>query len=834
MGAAAPIQDSFNSGLWGPRMQGRVTLQKYYSACETCQNYIPTVQGPAVKRPGTRHVLPAKHSDKDVRLIRFEFSDEQAYVLEFGDEYMRVHRNNGTVLNASKNISTIGYAGAGVLEVQTATNHGYTTGDTVFLTNTGYLELDDRYFTIIVTALDRFWLNETFDTITPVSGGPGTVADVYEISTPYDETDVAALQTDQSNDVLYIAHKSYQPRKLSRTSDTSWTLSTIEGDEPPWETENGDEDLTLEVSAVSGTSITVTAKDGGAAKADFFTSDMIGGWVRIREEFAAEYFKWQANTPLSGFGGASAPTIGSRFYYEDKVYELVSTATTNSGYDPPVHTKGTKLDRGWGFKFINYGYGYGKITAVGGTPAGSEATVDVDTAGVEFPESANTGGSGDPTFRWALSAWHDEYGYPRSVAFHEDRLCWGGTQYSPQAVWLSASGQYENYRTQGESAEALQLVLNTRKQNTIEWMTSVGDVLAIGTKGGEFTLGAANPEEGIGKDNFKSRPVSRLGSRVGVPALVVDSVLLFAQRAGRKVHEQLYDFGTDRYTAPDVTELSEEVLDGLVAGLEQQHEPYRQVWAWMEDGTLASCTYIREQQVAAWAGMVLGGANVKVLSCATIPHPDGDQDQLWMAVERTIDGSTVKYIEYLEKPWYSTDAVADAFFVDSGLTYNGTTINTVTGLEYLEGETVAVLADGKVHPQRAVSGGKIELDYPASKVTVGLPFQAKLRTMRIEAGSRVGTAQGKKKRIPKLVIRVARTGPGLSYGTDFDTMDEVYHFEGGDPMDTALDYLADGDTQLLDMPSGWEKEGWIALQHDAPTPCTILALMPQMLVSEGG
>jgi hypothetical protein len=114
----------------------------------------------------------------------------------------------------------------------------------------------------------------------------------------------------------------------------------------------------------------------------------------------------------------------------------------------------------------------------------------------------------------------------------------------------------------------------------------------------------------------------------------------------------------------------------------------------------------------------------------TIPHWDGDQDVTFLLVRRTIDGATVRYIEYIEK--YLTDEYA--FFMDCGLTYDGTPVTAISGLDHLEGEEVTVLVDGAVHPNRTVSAGAINLQVAGSVVNVGLPYTATIKTMPIEAG----------------------------------------------------------------------------------------------------
>ena len=94
---AAPIQNSFNAGELSPQLKGRPDLEKYKNGCEILENFLPQISGPARKRPGTRFVAEVKDSADVTRLLPFEYSSSQAYVLEFGDLYIRFYLDGGVV-----------------------------------------------------------------------------------------------------------------------------------------------------------------------------------------------------------------------------------------------------------------------------------------------------------------------------------------------------------------------------------------------------------------------------------------------------------------------------------------------------------------------------------------------------------------------------------------------------------------------------------------------------------------------------------------------------------------------------------------------------------------
>ena len=815
MPKSSPMQHGFHAGQLGPRLQGRTDLAKYYFGCNVLQNFIPTVQGPIIKRSGTRFVNETKDSSKVSRLIPFEFSREQAYMLEFGDLYMRVYRDGGVVLETAQAFTSNPTAANPV--VITITGHLYLDGEEVYITGSAMTELNGKYFTVANKTANDFELSGE-NGIGRTTGAGGTAERVYEIATVYTAAQLAEVQPRQNADVLFLAHPDVPPQKIERTSDTAWTASEIAFTTPPFLAENVT-DTTVYASAETGAAITVTASTA------IFTADMVGSVFRIGELKESKYPKWEP-TSDSDTWVVGPFNVGDKCYYEQHVYELVTkNATGTTGHDPPVHDDGTERDNNYDWLFVNKGFGWGEVTAVAGN--GLSCTVDVDTAGVPFPESSVL--IANATDKWSFGAWSDENGYPRAVAFYEDRLWWAGTDTSPQTFWGSRTSQYEDFEVVPDEADSgLLFTLATDRINAIEWMAGE-DVLIIGTRGGEFTADSGSADSAITPDNIRVRRRSNYGTAKDVQPVMIDSALVFVQRSTKRVHDLVFDFDTDRYIAPDLTELAYDILDSGVLTLSYQASPFRQVWATLGNGSLASLVYVREQDVIGWATHVVGGTDVLVESLAVIPHPDEDEDQVWMLVSRTINGGTKRYIEYLEKPFEDTDVKEDAFFVDSGLTYTGASTTTLTGLDHLEGETVNVLGNGTVLNASVVSSGSITLDTAVTKAQVGLPLPAaKMQTMRIEAGmGQIGTAQGRRGRIHQVVIRLHQTGDGLFYGADFDRMDEWAVRGPDDAMDTPVP-LFTGDTPSLDMPSGYEREKRLAISHSLPLPCTLVAVMPQL------
>jgi hypothetical protein len=273
---------NFTGGELSPRLDGRNDLAKYASGCKTLQNMIVYPHGSAARRPGTTFVAEVKTSSAFTRLIPFEFSTTQTYILEFGDDYIRFYKDSGAILEANKTITAITKANPGVV---TATAHGFSNGDTVVISGVvGMTQVNGKRFKVASVATDTFALQDidgnnvnTTSYTTYVSGGVANR--VYTLATTYETADLAELKFAQSADVMYICHPDYVPKKLSRTGHTSWTITDVEFTNGPYLDDN------ITAVTLSSSAHTVgTARDLTASAATFVSTD-VGRLVRFREGY---------------------------------------------------------------------------------------------------------------------------------------------------------------------------------------------------------------------------------------------------------------------------------------------------------------------------------------------------------------------------------------------------------------------------------------------------------------------------------------------------------------------------------------------------------------------
>ena len=232
MARSAPAISTFTAGEISPRLEGRVTIEKYREGLSTLTNMIVQPHGGVTRRPGTEYLGEVKDSSSVTRLIPFEFKTADTYALEFGDQYMRVFRNGLQVLEDSeKAVSAITLANPGVL---TSTSHGLSDGDEVYLYNTSgdMTEFTARNYLVANVTTNTFTLQDLFgndiDTTgyTAYGGSGITVDKLYQITTPYTSAQINDVRFAQSADTMYLVHPSHAVRTLTRTDHNAWTIST--------------------------------------------------------------------------------------------------------------------------------------------------------------------------------------------------------------------------------------------------------------------------------------------------------------------------------------------------------------------------------------------------------------------------------------------------------------------------------------------------------------------------------------------------------------------------------------------------------------------------------
>jgi hypothetical protein len=830
-----PFKLNFTSGEISPKLHARADLGQFKSGVETMENFIPYPHGGCYFRPGFHHVAEVKNSAKTHRLIPFQFSREQAYVLELGDNTVRFYKDRAIVVGfdgddiGNHDFETAGGGGADVFgswtesasdgAIADGTTEAYR-GDSCAKLTAGVsvdthlwqqithgLSAGDSYSLKFWTkgdgsaASSRFrlwdvenagWINALTDTgVTANYWTQATYTDtipsgctniqiflycadtntevVYfdqiqfldnetpvEYVSPYGEADLEELQWTQSADTLYLVHPDYKPRKLLRYSHEDWSLEEI--------TFTGENVITVpEFDAdavwVKGTGWTITSGVGRAAagSASHITETDV---LTVGKDYIVTF------TISNYSAGTATPYCGSTG---------VGTARSSNGtFTETITCSGTD-------DFSIYK-----------NAAGAFDIDDVEVSTDPFDSVDN---------------------YPRTVTFHEERLFFAGTDTYPQKIWGSVSGDYENFTTGTLDDDAVLYTIASDQVNVIEWLVPSSALIA-GTAGGEFRM-KGGTDDIITPSSVNAKSISTVGVKANQKAIRIGHLILFVQTAGRKLMEMKFSFQEDSFVAADLILISEHITnDVTIEEMVYQQEPDSIIWCRLSDGTIASMTYERTQEVVAWARHEVAGTDVDVQSLCVIPQPDGGADDLWIIVEHTIDGNTVKYVEYLDN---SVNGM------DHFITWNGSPATTFTGADHLEGETVAVKGDGALYPDEVVASGQFTIDEAASIVYAGIAFEGTIKTLRPALEVQTGATYGLTKSWNKIQLMLNESVGGSINGETLLLIDPSQE------MGTAPDPY----TGLIDIIEiGWDDDAQIEVVQDKPFPFILLAITGSLTISD--
>lgn len=455
-------------------------------------------------------------------------------------------------------------------------------------------------------------------------------------------------------------------------------------------------------------------------------------------------------------------------------------------------------------------WGAAVITAYSSSVSVSARTVD----GLPFMKTT-------ATKFWRLGAFNGSLGYPEAVSFFEQRLVLG----KGNVVYGSKIGQYDSFSpTAADGTVTAEYGygydLSTDQINDVRWL-SAGRALAIGTVGADFTL-ETKASDGTVAQNVRAQRHSTFGS-ASVAPVKVGNTTLFVQHYGRKLRSFSYDSVSDDYIAKDLTTRAPHISQSGIKEMALQQEPVPVVWCALNNGKLCGLTYEQTEGVCAWARHEISGGFVESVAC--LPSAQGDRDELFLIVRRIVNGATVRYIEVMEQGLpENADDTKQAFFVDSGLSYEGESRISFGGLDHLEGETVAVLADGAVQNEKIVHNGTITLDSPASVVHVGLPFSSVLETMPLTNCTQERVSETVKKRISGVLVRLYKS-LGFAIGTANAT--EQQSFRRMSDLTDHPPALFSGDKKIA-FSVAWKDSTSVRIEQKQPLPLTVLGIFPMI------
>ena len=745
----------------------------------------------------------------------FNFSVTTNFILEFGNEYLRLW-SNGIAVRKSL---------ISVAEWVTATT--YLKGD--------YVKSSD----IIYFATQGHVAAATF--AADLAAGKWVAQDILEVPMPYLEADLRTIQYCQINDLLYLTHPNYPPAKLTRHADDDWRYEEIQWKFPPTLDENVTP-LTIAPSAATG-NITLTAS------AALFTEEHVGSYWTIthrRSGLNHSYVEVAlaassiATGPLNVIGSWELTTYGSwsgtlqvqRFVEGGANWEVIRTYASSVVGHRNVSTTGNEEKScqlrlvfntlgaaGSSNPLARLEVGDSRYTGFVQVSAYTSPTVVSATVRLSLWTTS-------ATEFWAEGAFSRRQGYARVVALHESRLIFAGTKLKPLRLHGSALDDFENHRKGSLANEAIDFTLSANESNPINWMLSQGDLL-IGTAGEEWTLERTDDAEALSATNVNAERQSSYGSAY-LQARLVNEVVMFVQRQGRKVRELTFAFEKDGWVAPDLTILANHITGKGIVETAFQQQPDAVYWIITSDGKLRGMTYERDQNVVGWHPHITDGV---VESLATIYGGQG-ADEAWFAIRRTINGSDARYIERIHPTHRDEfeDMASDKWwYVDCGIRrVTAANESIVSGLSHLEGKTLAIFADGAAQPDRTVTGGSITLAYPAKNVLAGLRYTSTLKPMKVEIKLPDGSVKSRRARVHNIAIKVYKS-LGLEFSTDIESellWEEVPFRQPGQLMNAGTPAFTG--TARVAMGGGYADDCEYLVRHDKPTPLCILSLIPKV------
>lgn len=413
--------------------------------------------------------------------------------------------------------------------------------------------------------------------------------------------------------------------------------------------------------------------------------------------------------------------------------------------------------------------------------------------------------------------WVDE-NQPRLVALFEQRAYYAATPKQPQQIWASRTGLYEDFtKKDGKTIlddHSFTYTIFSNDTNGIEWLLAMG-ALIIGTAGAEFKMGSTSAIDPVTPKNVRISVQTHYGS-ASVRPLRIGSSVIFIQRSKNRIRSFEYSFSEDQYTARDLTIFASHILAGRVRDMQVQSAPDSYVWLVTETGQLIGCTYEKAQKVLAWHRHTT--TNGKFTSLCILPTQGNDR--LYVSVERDINGVKRTFIEVLIDSWEPADVAEDAFYVDSGLTYEGEPVTSLVGLQHLEGCTVSALVDGWVHPDMVVKNGGIKLQSPGSKIHVGLGYKSQFLSLVPQSQQRI--TLGSTRRISEATIALEDSAD-FFYKAATETHVEIAYDGPTKVMNKAVPLTSKHRT--INVTSKSEKTAQLQLWQNRPLPLIIRGIV---------
>lgn len=591
---------------------------------------------------------------------------------------------------------------------------------------------------------------------------------VLEVETPFAADELADVRFAQSADVVYFAHPSHAPCKVSRHADDDWRFSTLT--------------FMPSIATPGRPSLEILDK---RADGDKPSDPSLTDYAYLVTAFDDK-------------GVESQPSEAATLEAEDL-----------NSVDYHIRISWTAVEGAEGYRIYKKKQG---VFGFVGRAAADETHYDDKNIGADTEDTP-------PEYD---NPFEEEGNYPSQVFFHQQRLGYASTANRPITIWLSRTGEFESFATSTppKDDDAIEVTLAATQASRIVWLQPDRTSLAFGTEGSEWLL---MPSEGVAltPSTVSFQLQTSCGGSDVVPAVSVGGSVMFVQRGSGAVREFSYNYSADKYLGQDVTILARHVVKDVdIVSWAFQQEPFSVLWCVLSDGRLAALTYMKEQEVTGWHRHETDGNFLCVASMPGVPD-----DQLWFVVRR---GQQV-FVERMDSFFDASD-LSEAYFLDCSLNYQGEPATHFSGLSHLAGRAVQIFADGGTMDGLTVSEeGELVLDRAFSSVHVGLPYTSRLVPNLPEVQTQQGTSFMHNRKITAVRLRVYRSMSFLAglEGRLVPVVDRHIRsgaFEGAP-------FFSEGADLSLDVCGGWSDEAPLVIEVGSATPLTLLAVLTALDVS---
>ncbi len=411
---------------------------------------------------------------------------------------------------------------------------------------------------------------------------------------------------------------------------------------------------------------------------------------------------------------------------------------------------------------------------------------------------------------------------PHVATHYQQRRFYGGSVAAPENIEGSRTGFYNNFGISSplQDDDALSFRIVGRHYHPIRHMLGLKR-LAVFTAGGVWSVG--QPNQPLTPSTLGADQETYAGAAEDVPPVVVGNSAIYLQSRRSIIRDLRFDQEVEGLNGRDLTLFAAHLFDGHeIDRMDYAETPHSIVWAVRDDGVLLGLTYVREQDVWGWHRHSTDGDFEQVCTV-----PESTEDVVYCIVRRTIGGVSKRYIERMESREI-VDFDEDCFFVDSGLSYSGAPATVFSGLDHLEGERVAIVADGAVVSDGVtgtaytVAAGAVTIPSAASNVHIGLPIgDVDIESLDLDAS---GTnIRDKQKRLGSVTLLLDKSSRSFSAGPDEDNL--TPNVVG--LVDQAGEEFT-GQVELS-ITADWSKPGRVLIRQTDPLPITILGMLPNLI-----